>query len=309
MSSHYVGRFAPSPSGPLHAGSLVAALASYVDARAANGTWLIRIEDLDTPRVVKGSDQMIIEQLAQLGMHSDRPILYQSHRLTAYQEAFDRLMAIDAVFACGCTRQEIADSQTRALTPGLSHPSSHLFTEHPRPYPGTCRQSMPEDKRGRAKHAYRFKVSPTHSDVVITFEDRWCGLQTQNVTQAVGDFVIQRADGIWSYQLAVVVDDDFQGITHIVRGQDLLDSTARQQHLAQTLRLTAPKTLHVPVLYDSRGLKYSKQNHAPALELSKPVECLNAAWVALGFNPLDVPDVQGFWSEAVLRWKDRFFMR
>lgn len=288
MPSRYIGRFAPSPSGPLHAGSLVAAVASYVDARVAKGVWLIRMEDLDAPRMVAGAAQTIIDQLAALGMYADQPVLYQSDRLWAYQAAFDRLQLNGFVYPCGCTRQEIADSVGVQLKTG------------PKPYPGTCRHGL---QPNRPPRAWRFIVP--HETVV--FDDRWCGQQSQNVNEEVGDFVLKRADGIWSYQLAVVVDDAFQGVTDIVRGQDLLDSSARQHVLANALGLVPPKTLHVPVLYDESGLKLSKQNRAQALNLVQPLECLKSAWLSLGFMPLAVNDLASFWYEATYIWRNRFY--
>lgn len=321
MSSPYVGRFAPSPSGPLHAGSLVAAVASYVDALAAKGTWLVRIEDLDTPRRVEGASQTIIQQLSALGMHAVQPVLYQSERLTAYQVAFDKLQSKGLVYPCGCTRQEIADSVRVSQAPQATQ-ATHVIhsTEEtathanmtgvtggfgqilvaPKPYPGTCRHGLPPNRTARA---WRFTVPKQ----TVTFHDRWCGQQSQNVSNEVGDFVLKRADGIWSYQLAVVVDDAFQGVTDVVRGQDLLDSTARQHLLAHALGYNAPNTLHVPVLYDEFGLKLSKQNHAQALNLEQPLECLTSSWVSLGFAPLSVNHVTAFWYEATLMWRNRFF--
>lgn len=294
-------------------------MASYLDARAARGTWLIRMEDLDTPRMVPGADQVIINQLATLGMHADQAIVYQSQRLDVYQEAFDALSAQGLIYPCGCTRQEIADSlcaaQTQvSLTDATAQadqiaqttqtaqviPATQTFTPSSKPYPGTCRNGLAPHKTARA---WRLKVP--HQ--IIELIDRWCGQQTQNVHDEVGDFILRRADGIWSYQLAVVVDDAAQDVTHIVRGQDLLNSTARQRLLAQVLGFTPPQTLHVPVLYDERGLKYSKQNHAPSLNLAHPLECLTAAWLSLGFAPLSVRDMKSFWNDATLVWQNRFF--
>jgi glutamyl-Q tRNA(Asp) synthetase len=264
-------------------------MASYLDARAAEGSWLIRMEDLDTPRMVKGAAQTIIDQLATLGMQSHVPVLYQSDRLGAYQAAFESLQTKDLIYPCGCTRQEILDSVGADPT----------NTAHTKPYPGTCRHGLPSNREARA---WRFIVP----NQTVVFNDRWCGQQTQNVSEEVGDFVLKRADGIWSYQLAVVVDDAFQGVTDIVRGQDLLDSTARQYVLANALGLNSPKSMHVPVLYDEFGLKLSKQNHAQALNLVQPLECLMSAWLSLGFAPLAVNNVATFWCEAMRIWQNRF---
>lgn len=284
--SSYVGRFAPSPSGPLHAGSAVAAVASYVDARAHHGTWLVRIEDLDTLRNVQDADKVILEQLSALGMQWDGEVLYQSRRLEAYQQSFDRLLSLKVIYPCGCTRREIADSVLRL--------QGH-FPEGERPYPGTCRNGL---AKGRQALSWRLCVPEGQ----ISFEDRWLGAMTQDVSQAVGDFVLKRADGVWAYQLAVVVDDAFQGVTHIVRGEDLLSSTARQRLLGDLLGLPTSEYLHVPVVTDAIGQKLSKQNGAQALDLQNPLSVLQRAWVALGFEPLPVTDVKGFWSAAIPVW-------
>jgi glutamyl-Q tRNA(Asp) synthetase len=279
------------------------------------------MEDLDEPRTVKGAAQTIIEQLMALGMQSDQPVLYQSERLSSYQVAFDRLQSKDLVYPCGCTRQEIADS-VRAYQMSQATQATHVINRieeatsqfnmigaeagssptlaSPKPYPGTCRHGLAADRTARA---WRFTV-PNH---IVTFNDRWCGEQSQKVCDEVGDFVLRRADGIWSYQLAVVVDDAFQGVTDVVRGQDLLDSTARQRLLAQALGYKVANTLHVPLLYDEFGLKLSKQNHAQALSLVQPLECLTSAWVSLGFAPFAVNNVATFWCEATRIWRNRFF--
>jgi glutamyl-Q tRNA(Asp) synthetase len=276
-TGRYRGRFAPSPSGPLHDGSLLAGMASYLDARAQGGEWLLRIEDIDTPRVVPGADRVIMDQLRALGMHWDAEPVWQSQRHDLYQAAFERLKAQGQVYGCSCTRQE--------LTWG--------------PYPGTCRHGFAP---GRAARAWRFRVPPG----VETFHDRWTGPQRQDVSRDIGDFIVKRADGLWAYQLVVVVDDGEQGITHIVRGADLLDSTARQQLLARHLGIRYPSVMHVPLLLDDNGRKLSKQNHAAALDLANPVRTLNKAWQALGFEALAVQDVQAFWEAAQVRFRARF---
>lgn len=282
----YVGRFAPSPSGPLHAGSAVAALASYLDCLAHGGTWLVRIEDLDTPRNIPGADRVILQQLQTLGMHWDAEVLYQSRRLSAYQSAFDTLLSLNLIYPCGCTRREIADSVLRL--------QGH-FPEGERPYPGTCRSGLAE---GRQALSWRLRVPEGQ----ISFQDRWQGPVTQNVAEAVGDFVLRRADGIWAYQLAVVIDDAYQGVTHIVRGEDLLSSTARQLLLGEMLGLAPAQYLHVPLVTDALGQKLSKQNGAAALDLTDPLRVLQKAWRALGFDPLPVVDVKGFWAAAIPVW-------
>jgi glutamyl-Q tRNA(Asp) synthetase len=261
-------------------------MASFLDARAHQGQWLVRIEDLDTPRTVAGAAELILQQLAGLGMHWDGEVAYQSQRLGLYQRAFETLLAAKQVYACGCTRREIADS-------ALSLPGASAHSE--RPYPGTCRLGAPV---GRLAHSWRLRVP----DETICFTDRWLGLQRQDVARAVGDFVLKRADGIWSYQLAVVVDDAQQGVTDIVRGEDLLSSTARQRLLARLLGFSSPSVLHVPVIYDARGLKLSKQNGAQAIELSNPLGVLQQAWQALGFEKLVVSNIETFWSLATQIW-------
>lgn len=286
----YVGRFAPSPSGPLHAGSVVAALASYLDAKAAGGRWLVRVEDIDTPRVTVGADRVILQQLQALGMHWDGEVVYQSLRGNAYQKAFEKLQKIGRLYPCGCTRREIADS---VLTQHGTFPAGE------RPYPGTCRDGLP---RGKAAKAWRVRVEPGE----ITFEDRWCGRQTQDVAQQVGDFVVRRADGLWAYQLAVVVDDASQGVTDVVRGQDLLSSTGRQRALAGWLDLQSPRVMHVPLVLDRHGSKLSKQNGAPAIETTMPLNVLRSAWQTLGFEPLATESMVTFWNQAISAWSQRF---
>ncbi len=282
----YVGRFAPSPSGPLHAGSVVAALASYLDARTHGGSWLVRMEDLDAPRNVHGADQVILQQLQTLGMQWDGEVLYQSRRLSAYQQSYDALLSLNLTYPCGCTRREIADSVLRM--------QGH-FPEGERPYPGTCRSGQPE---GRQALSWRLRVPEGRT----SFEDRWVGAMEQEVSQVVGDFVLRRADGIWAYQLAVVVDDAHQGVTHVVRGEDLLSSTARQLVLFNLLGLSPPTYLHVPVVTDEAGQKLSKQNGAAAIDLSDPLGVLQRAWLALGFDPLPVAQVSQFWAAAIPVW-------
>ncbi len=288
----YVGRFAPSPSGPLHAGSLATALASWLDARAHGGRWLLRIEDVDTPRTVAGAADVIMGQLQALGLVWDGDIVWQSRRNAAYQAAFDELAAQGLIYGCGCTRREIADSALRGQTaPGA---------DGERPYPGTCRHGLPA---GREARAWRLRVP----DGVERFEDRWLGPQEQDVAQAVGDFALRRADGLWAYQLAVVVDDAAQGVTDVVRGADLLSSTARQRVLGRMLGLPPLRYLHVPLILDpASGLKLSKQNGAPAVDTRAPLAALQAAWAALGFAPLAATDVPSFLREATARWAARF---
>lgn len=273
----YIGRFAPSPSGPLHDGSLVAAMASYLDARAHGGCWLLRIEDIDAPRTVPGADHIIMAQLRALGMHWDAPPTWQSHRLGRYQAAFDHLQTLGLVYGCACTRKQLAHG----------------------PYPGTCRNGLAP---GQCARAWRLRVPCG----VVHFNDRWLGAQQQNVAKEVGDFIIKRADGLWAYQFVVVIDDGDQHITHIVRGADLLDSTARQQVLAQRLGLPVPRVMHVPLVLDASGHKLSKQNHAPALDSRNVLPALENAWQRLGFNSLSTRQVADFWPKALAQWASRF---
>lgn len=276
----YRGRFAPSPSGPLHDGSLLTAMASYLDARAHHGQWLLRIEDIDTPRVVAGADAYIMQQLQTLGMHWDAAPVWQSARLPLYQAAFAQLQAQGQVYGCACTRSQLPDG----------------------PYPGTCRNGLAP---GQTARAWRLRVAPGPNSVE-SFTDRWQGPQTQDIAREVGDFILRRADGLWAYQFVVVVDDGLQGITDIVRGADLLDSTARQRLLARLLGYEPPRVMHVPVLCNRQGRKLSKQNHAPALDLSHALDTLFKAWTALGFAHFTAQNIEQFWARAVPIWAARY---
>ena len=287
----YIGRFAPSPTGPLHAGSLVAALASYLDARVNHGRWLIRIEDIDEARTVAGAAEDIIQTLAAFGMRSDGEILWQSTRQIRYSAAFDKLG--DAVYACACSRKEIADSRLTLAADGAVI------------YPGTCRNGLAP---GRAPRAWRLRV-PAASDphALIQFDDRWQGLISENLTEHVGDFVLKRADGFWAYQLAVVVDDAEQGVTDIVRGADLLESTPRQIYLQRLLGLSTPRYLHVPAVVNDRGEKLSKQTGAQPLDVGSPIKALMEAAVHLGLALSRAPSsVDEFWALAIPAWRQRF---
>ena len=281
----YLGRFAPSPTGPLHAGSLVAALASWLDARQQGGQWLVRIEDVDTPRCVAGADKDILQQLAICGLQSDAPVLHQSSRSLAYQQALDTLVAKGWAYACGCSRKDIEDAQGERLRHSLAV------------YPGTCRDGL----KGKTARAWRMNVQKVISDLCLTtpciWQDRWLGSQQQDVAQEVGDFVLKRADGLWAYQLAVVVDDAFQCITHVVRGADLADNTPRQMLLQQALGLPTPIYMHTPLVLGADGEKLSKQNGAQALDLSKPMAALNTAAKVLG-----LPAFQGTCEQALTYW-------
>lgn len=275
----------------MHLGSLVAALASWLDARAHGGRWLLRIEDVDTPRTVAGAAEIIMAQLQAMGLQWDGDVLWQSRRGTSYQQAFDDLASRGLIYGCGCTRREIADSALRGPAP---------TPDGERPYPGTCRHGLPP---GRQARAWRLRVP----EGVETFVDRWLGPQQQNVAQAVGDFALRRADGLWAYQLAVVVDDAYQGITDIVRGADLLSSTARQRVLARLLGGDPPRVMHVPLITDpDSGLKLSKQNGAAPLDCTQPLSMLNQAWTALGFSPSAATTVTAFLADATAQWTQRF---
>jgi len=255
----YRGRFAPSPTGELHAGSLVAALASFLDARAHHGEWLVRMEDVDAPRCIEGADKLILKQLQQCGLHWDGDVVYQSQRDSHYQQALENLLAQDLVYPCGCTRKEIEENQA-LLGLDLSRNKAAV-------YPGTCREGL----RGKPARAWRFNVrkwSELRASPVVHWTDRLLGPQSQNVLSEVGDFVLKRADGLWAYQLAVVVDDAKQGITHVVRGEDLSDNTARQKLLQEALGYSSPKYLHTALVWGVNGEKLSKQNGAKALNLS-----------------------------------------
>jgi glutamyl-Q tRNA(Asp) synthetase len=284
----YIGRFAPSPTGPLHKGSLVAAMASYLDARAQQGQWLVRIEDIDEARTVPGAAEDILESLKAFGMQWDGDIAYQSRRTHLYQAAFERLGA--RVFACGCTRREIADSRIGVASDGAAV------------YPGTCRYGL-----GAGKHARAFRLRvPDDGDDSITFEDRWVGRVTQHLASEVGDFVLKRADGFWAYQLAVVVDDAEQAVTDVVRGADLLDSTPRQILLQRLLGVPTPRYLHVPVVVNAAGEKLSKQTGAQALDLMRPLEELRTAAGFLGLAVGQARSVEEFWRRAIEAWREQF---
>ncbi|MFM0335770.1 tRNA glutamyl-Q(34) synthetase GluQRS [Paraburkholderia fungorum] len=292
---NYRGRFAPSPTGPLHIGSLVSALASWLDARAHAGAWLVRIEDIDGPRTVPGAAEDILSTLERFGMRADEPPVWQSERMARYRDALEQLKADGLVYPCGCTRKEIADSllNTHARNTTLA-------------YPGTCRGGL----HGKPARAWRLRV-PDGEAAVITFQDRWQRLQTQNLATEVGDFVLKRADAQWAYQLAVVVDDADAGITHIVRGADLMDSTARQIYLQRCLDLPTPEYLHVPVVTNDHGEKLSKQNGATALDANTPLDALTAAAHHLGLNIGDVKQktLDDFYATATAAWARRMGMR
>jgi glutamyl-Q tRNA(Asp) synthetase len=261
----YRGRFAPSPTGPLHFGSLVAALGSYLDARAHDGEWLVRMEDLDPPRAAPGAAAEILRTLESLGLHWDGAVLRQSERGDAYQAALAELERMGATYPCACTRREIGDSALAGTDGSLV-------------YPGTCRNGL---LAGRAARATRLRVD----DAVIEFDDAVQGRMRQPLASDVGDFVLRRADGLFAYQLAVVVDDAAQGITDVVRGADLLDSTPRQILLQRLLGAPTPRCLHLPVAINAAGEKLSKQTRAPPIDRARPGAALVAALEFLGQRP------------------------
>lgn len=275
----YRGRFAPSPTGPLHFGSLIAAVGSYLDAKHHHGKWLVRIEDLDVPRSVKGAAEEILATLEIFGLHWDEGVIYQSRRTAAYEEAFHLLKQAGAVYPCACSRKEIADS---ALQRG-----DELI------YPGTCRNGIAHDK---AALAWRIRVD----DASISFSDRMQGSIAQDLATEVGDFVVSRADGLFAYQLAVVVDDAAQGITDVVRGADLLYSTPRQIYLQGLLDLTTPAYMHLPVAVNAQGEKLSKQTLALPVGKDNPASLLFKALVFLRQQP--PLELQFGEAEEILAW-------
>jgi glutamyl-Q tRNA(Asp) synthetase len=290
----YIGRFAPSPTGTLHAGSLVAALGSWLDARAHGGRWLVRIEDLDVPRCLPGADARILAQLAACGLTPDEPPLWQSARSAHYEDALQRLLAADRAYPCGCSRREI-ELAMRAR--GHSLPRHGELV-----YPGTCRDGL----QGKAARAVRLRtVDADGHDTHIDWIDRRLGAQRQALSQAVGDFVLQRADGWWAYQLAVVVDDALQGISHVVRGEDLADNTPRQIHLQRLLGLPTPSYLHLPLVLGANGEKLSKQNGAQPLDLSEPLVALKQSAATLGIV-CPSTDRAEWLAQAVQAWRDHW---
>jgi glutamyl-Q tRNA(Asp) synthetase len=337
----YRGRFAPSPTGPLHFGSLAAAVGSYLDAKQHHGTWLVRMEDLDTPRCTADAADDILRTLEAFGLHSDEPVLYQSQRTAAYDEALQQLQASGAVYPCCCTRKEIADSALHGIE-GLV-------------YPGTCRDGIPSGREGRAwrtrtdylyrhsraggnpaiQNAFcsnpldsrlrgitsdlparglsRMASSSTNDEVhdiagAVTFDDTVQGLISQHLESEIGDFVVKRADGLFAYQLAVVVDDAFQGITHVVRGADLLASTPRQIYLQRLLGLATPAYMHLPVAVNAAGEKLSKQTLATPLDTSQAVATLLLALDFLRQRPpaeLAGCDVRTVLDWAIQHWNSK----
>ena len=314
-TSQYRGRFAPSPTGPLHFGSLVAAVGSYLDAKHHQGKWLVRIEDIDTSRTVPGAADDILHTLEVFGLHWDEEIVYQSRRTEAYEATFQRLKDIGAVYPCACTRKEIADSALH----GIEGPV----------YPGTCRDGIAV---GKQAGAWRVRTeltpsplmgegwgkgesimnplspspSPTRGEGNIIFNDSLQGHITQHLENDIGDFIVKRADGLFAYQLAVVVDDATQGITDVVRGADLLYSTPRQINLQRLLGLPTPAYMHLPVAVNEKGEKLSKQTLAQPVERHDAVAMIYAALTVLLQQPpkeFQHSDLSALWNWAISNWQ------
>jgi glutamyl-Q tRNA(Asp) synthetase len=281
----YRGRFAPTPSGPLHFGSLVAAAGSYLEAKSRGGEWRVRVDDLDPPRVAPGATDSILHCLEAFGFEWDGPVLYQSRRLPAYHAALHRLGLLGVVYPCACTRREIADS----AIPGAGNPL----------YPGTCRNGFPPSRSARA---LRLNVR----GMQIELDDRVLGRQHRNLERETGDFILYRADRVYAFHLASAVDDGEQGMTDVVRGADLLESSLRQAQLLRLLELPVPRYLHLPVAVDQRGEKLSKQAKAAPIDPGRPLAALKAVWRFLNQALPDDLDaaatVAEFWRYAIKRW-------
>ena len=284
--SRYRGRFAPSPTGPLHFGSLAAAVGSYLEAKSRSGSWLLRMEDLDAPRCMPGAADDILHTLEACGLRWDETVLYQSARNAAYEETLQQLRRTGAAYPCACTRREIADSALH----GIEGPV----------YPGTCRNGLPP---GREARAWRVRTN----DISISFDDALQGRISQHLENEVGDFVVKRADGLFAYQLAVVVDDAFQTVTDVVRGADLLASTPRQIHLQRLLGLAIPNYMHLPVAVNEAGEKLSKQTLAAPVDKHNPSDAL---WHVLQFLRQSPPrELQHERPETILEWAVRNWHR
>lgn len=280
----YRGRFAPTPSGPLHFGSLVAAAGSYLDAKSRGGEWQVRIDDVDPPRVAAGATDAILRTLEGFGLQWDGPVVFQGRRTQAYRDALERLRARGLVYACTCTRREIADA-------GLAGVEGPV-------YPGTCAH-LYLDAEGAAM---RLRTQGT----TIAFDDLLQGHVSQDLARDIGDYVLRRADGVYAYHLACAVDDAFQGITHVVRGADLLASTPRQVHLQRLLGLPTPAYLHLPVAVNAVGEKLSKQTLAPAANVDAAAEILGNVLAFLGHAPptgLRGADIDEQWQWAIAQWR------
>ncbi len=276
-----IGRFAPSPTGDLHFGSLVSAVGSYLEARSTGGSWLLRIEDIDPPREIAGSAKRIINDLHRLGLVADGPILYQSSRLDAYQQAINRLLEQELAYPCACSRKDL--------------PTSGI-------YPGTCRNGLPE---GRQARSIRFRVG----DQTCEFTDQLQGHISDSPAGISGDFIIQRADGLFAYQLAVVVDDDYQAVNQVVRGADLLDSTSRQICLQKALGFESPDYMHLPVALSTDGRKLGKRDQADPVKHQDPVYAVSQALHFLGQKPPQGLSLDSLWGWALEQWNSKLIPR
>ena len=278
----YIGRFAPSPTGPMHFGSLVTAVASYLDAKHQDGLWKVRMEDLDQPRVIKHSDKSILDTLHQHGFQWDDEVIYQSHRLDIYQNCLSKLNQQENTYFCGCSRKEIADSAMSGIDGMI--------------YPGTCRDKKLDSKN----HALRIKVE----DVYVTFEDKIQGLIQQNILRNFGDFILKRSDGIYAYQLAVVIDDAIQNINTIIRGADLIDSTSRQIYLQKKLSLPLLNYGHIPIATFNQK-KLSKENQSTPVDHSNIKDNLITCLKFLGqdYEVIQKENtLTNFWATAIQLW-------
>ena len=269
-----VGRFAPSPTGDLHFGSLVSAVGSYLEAKSAGGLWLLRIEDIDPPREVTGSAGRIINDLHRLGLNPDGPVLYQSSRIAAYQDAVDKLLEKGLAYPCACSRKDLPESGR---------------------YAGTCRNGIPP---GKVPRSIRFCIDAG----VCTFSDRLQGIVSDSPAGSTGDFIIRRADGLFAYQLAVVVDDHFQGVTQVVRGADLLDSTTRQICLQKSLGYVTPDYMHLPIVISADGKKLSKRALTDPVNRQEPVVAVEHALQFLGQNSPSGLSLNDLWKWALEHW-------
>jgi glutamyl-Q tRNA(Asp) synthetase len=287
----YIGRFAPSPTGPLHFGSLLAALASYLDAKSNHGQWLIRIEDLDPPRETEGAKEAILKALDTYGLFSDQDIIYQSQRSPLYQQALDQLIQQQSVFPCKCSRKQLANRDSIHFGNCLSLTKESTTTEE------------------ELQFAWRFNSRPaaeSNARGQAYFKDSLQDHFSQSIAQSIGDFVVQRKDQLWAYQLAMVVDDYQQGVTHIVRGIDLIDSTLRQNMLQHALNYPVPHYAHIPVACGENGQKLSKQNLAPGLDLDNPQDTLWSALSWLRQSPpenLRLASVKQILAWAIAHWQ------
>ena len=279
----YIGRFAPSPTGPLHFGTMIAAVASFLQARAQQGQWLVRIEDVDTVRCIKGADSQMLETLDAFGLHWDGEVLYQSQRTAIYEQALATLKQNNLIYPCTCSRKQLADET------GIASPI----------YPGTCQQ---QSDWSLTDYAVRLRVT----DDNIVFTDTVYAMQEQNLADIVGDFVIKRRDGLFAYQLAVVVDDAEQKITEVVRGADLLDSTARQIYLQHCLGYPTPNYCHLPLALDAAGNKLGKSSGAAAINDANPVDTIISILQFLGQEiapELNQATLAELWQHAITHWQ------